>query len=114
MVVLKLRHGRQQQESGDASVEQALSVVDRTLARQGVTRAAASSAADHGYGWIAEYIGGRFLCNASCEHGKLLVHFSNGYISSGPSHEVVTASDAVAEALRSEYGTKEVRIIDKH
>src|SRR5438876_323760 len=50
-----------------ASVGQALLIVDKSMAREGIRRAASSSLE---YGHVANYVGGHFICGASTQDGK--------------------------------------------
>ena len=102
-VVLKLKP---QGQPIDTSVEQALSVVDEVMAREGIRRVAASSDEN---GRVASYVGGQFICNVSVRDSKLIVGFLNPHFGGGPPDSAVTrVSDTVAESLRNHYGTKQV------
>jgi len=106
-VILNLKP-QQTQPPDNASVEQALSIVDKATAPDGITRSAVPS---NGYGRVADYIGSHFICSAFVRDHQLTVHFLNSHFGGGPPDtEVAQVSDSVAEALRTEYGAKQVRI----
>lgn len=104
-VVLKLKP---QGQPVDTSVQQALSVIDEVMAREGIRRVASPP---NDYGRVADYVGGHFICGASVRDNRLAMDFRNPHFGGGPPDSaVVRVSDAVAESLKSHYGAKQVII----
>jgi hypothetical protein len=93
------------------SVEQALIVIDKPMASEGIRRVAPDTT---DYGRVADYIGGPFICGASFQGSKLTVDFLNPHFGGGPPDPAVKrVSDSVAESLRRQYGANQVSIKDK-
>ena len=84
-----------------SEVEEAVRLVDATLASEGVIRSTNSPALDDQH--FVSYCGGPFtMCQASFRDGKLFVSFRNGNIgSSRPSPPVERISNVLAEKLRN-------------
>jgi len=107
-VVVKLKP---KDQSVDAYVEQALEVIDKPMASEGIRRVSPTTT---DYGRVADYIGGPFICGASFRDSKLTVDFLNPHFGGGPPDSAVRRlSDAVAQSLRSQYGANQVSIKDK-
>lgn len=105
-VVAKLKPGGQ---SVDASLKEALAAIDKTMSLEGAKRVD-EPATDTSR--VADYIGGPFICSVFLQGDTLTVDFRNPYFGVGAGPEVKRASDAVAECLRIQYGSKQVRIKD--
>lgn len=105
-VTLKLQH-QQSWPRDNISVEQALLIVDKAMAPEGITRSVDPSNEN---GRVAGYTGGSFTCSAIVRDGKLAVRFSNHHIGAGPDPEIIRVSHSVAEALKAQYGPEQVKI----